>query len=65
MTKPKGFETQAVHAGQEDPDKNTGSRAVPIAATSSFVFDSADHAAAIFSGSVPGNQYGRMHNPTT
>ena len=65
MIKPKAFETQAVHAGQEDPDKDSASRAVAISATSSFVFDSADHAAAVFADLAPGNQYGRMHNPTT
>ncbi len=37
---------------------------VPIHATTSYVFRSADHAAAVFRGDEPGNQYGRMHNPT-
>jgi O-acetylhomoserine/O-acetylserine sulfhydrylase len=62
--RPPGFETLQVHAGQETPDPATRSRAVPIYATSSFVFDSADQAARIFSGEEAGNQYGRMHNPT-
>ncbi len=57
------FETLALHAGQE-PDGTTGARAVPIHATSSYVFESADHAAKLFAGEVAGNQYGRMHNPT-
>jgi O-acetylhomoserine/O-acetylserine sulfhydrylase len=58
------FETLQLHAGQERPDPATGARAVPIYATTSFVFESADHAASVFSGEVEGNQYGRMHNPT-
>ncbi len=59
----RGFETLALHAGQE-PDAATGARAVPIHATSSYVFESAEHAAKLFAGEVAGNQYGRMHNPT-
>jgi O-acetylhomoserine (thiol)-lyase len=59
-----GFDTLQLHAGQEDADAATGARAVPIYATSSYVFDGADHAEAVFSGEVKGNQYGRMHNPT-
>ncbi len=58
------FETLQVHAGQESPDPVTRARAVPIHATSSFLFDSADHAEAVFAGTAPGNQYSRMHNPT-
>jgi O-acetylhomoserine/O-acetylserine sulfhydrylase len=57
------FETLQIHAGQEGVD-GTGARAVPIYATSSFVFESAQHAEEVFSGKVAGNQYGRMHNPT-
>ena len=57
------FETLSVHAGQT-PDPATGSRAVPIYATASFVYESAEHAASLFAGEVAGNQYGRMHNPT-
>jgi O-acetylhomoserine/O-acetylserine sulfhydrylase len=58
------FETLQLHAGQEDSDSATGARAVPIYATSSYIFDSAQHAADIFAGHASGNQYGRMHNPT-
>ena len=58
------FETLQLHAGQEKPDPATGSRAVPIVATSSYCFDSAEHARAVFAGEKTGNQYGRMHNPT-
>lgn len=42
-----GFETLALHAGQI-PDRETGSRAAPLYQTTSFVFDSADHAASLF-----------------
>ena len=59
-----GFETLQLHAGQEAVDPVTRSRAVPIYATSSFTFESAEHAAALFAGEVTGNQYARMHNPT-
>ena len=58
------FATRQVHAGSA-PDPISGSRAQPIHATSSYVFESAEHAAAVFAGDEPGNQYGRMHNPTT
>lgn len=58
------FETLQLHAGQEDTDPATRARAVPIYATSSYTFDSAQHAAELFAGEAPGNQYGRMHNPT-
>ena len=57
------FSTLSVHAGQEK-DTVTGARAVPIYATASYTFESAEHAASLFAGEVPGNQYGRMHNPT-
>lgn len=57
------FSTLSVHAGQE-LDPLTGSRAVPIYATASFTFESAEHAARLFAGEAAGNQYGRMHNPT-
>ena len=59
-----GFATRQVHAGTS-PDPVSGSRAQPIHATSSYVFDDAAHAAALFAGAVPGNQYARMHNPTS
>ena len=64
MTEPLAFETLQLHAGQEHSDALTKARAVPIYATSSYTFDSADHAEALFAGEVTGNQYGRMHNPT-
>ena len=59
-----GFATDQVHAGSA-PDPVSGSRAQPIHATSAFVFEDAAHAAALFAGECQGNQYGRMHNPTT
>ncbi|MDN5344093.1 MAG: O-acetylhomoserine (thiol)-lyase [Clostridia bacterium] len=58
------FATLAVHAGQA-PDPATGALAVPIYQTSSYVFRDADHAAALFALSEPGNIYTRMGNPTT
>ena len=57
------FATLQVHAGQA-PDPATGARAVPIYATAGYAFGSAEEAAAVFAGERPGNQYGRMHNPT-
>lgn len=57
------FETLALHAGT-GADPTTRSRAVPIYATASYTFESAEHAAGLFAGEVAGNQYGRMHNPT-
>ncbi len=59
------FETLQLHAGQEQPDPATGARAVPIYATTSFVFDDCRQAAARFDLSEPGNTYTRMMNPTT
>ena len=56
-------ETLAIHAGQI-PDSATGARALPIYQTSSFVFDSADHAAALFNLQTFGNVYSRLSNPT-
>jgi len=58
-----GFATDQLHAGTR-PDPVTGARAQPIYATSSYVFESAAHAADLFAGSASGNQYARMHNPT-
>lgn len=58
------FDTLQVHAGQE-PDPTTGSRAVPIYQTTSYVFNSADHAANLFALKEPGNIYTRIMNPTT
>jgi O-acetylhomoserine (thiol)-lyase len=56
-------ETLAIHAGQI-PDSSTGARALPIYQTTSFVFDSADHAAALFNLQTFGNVYSRLSNPT-
>ncbi len=58
-----GFETRAVHAGQP-PDPETGSRAMPIYATTAFVFDDAQHAADLFALQTYGNIYSRIGNPT-
>lgn len=58
------FETLQVHAGQE-PDPVTKSRAVPIHQTTSYVFDSAEHAANLFGLREFGNIYTRIMNPTT
>ncbi|AOY75238.1 homocysteine synthase [Clostridium formicaceticum] len=58
------FDTLQVHAGQS-PDPTTGSRAVPIYQTSSYVFNDADHAANLFALKEPGNIYTRIMNPTT
>lgn len=58
------FETLQLHAGQENPDSATGARAVPIYQTTSYVFDSSEHAAARFALQEPGNIYGRLTNPT-
>ena len=61
---PFKFETLALHAGQM-PDPATGARAVPLYQTTSFVFDSADHAASLFNLQTFGNVYTRLSNPTT
>lgn len=58
------FETIQLHGGQT-PDPTTGSRAVPIYQTTSYVFEDADQAAARFSLSENGNIYTRITNPTT
>src|SRR5690606_36659798 len=58
------FETLQVHAGQE-VDPATGSRAVPIYQTTSFVFDSAEHGANLFALKEFGNIYTRIMNSTT
>lgn len=58
------FDTLQVHAGQV-PDPTTGSRAVPIYQTTSYVFHDADHAANLFALKEPGNIYTRLMNPTT
>jgi len=58
-----GFNTLAVHAGAQ-PDPATGARATPIYQTTAFVFEDADHAAALFNLQVFGNIYSRLMNPT-
>lgn len=58
------FETLQLHAGQETPDPATGSRAVPIYQTASYVFNDSAHAAARFALQEPGNIYTRLTNPT-
>jgi O-acetylhomoserine (thiol)-lyase len=58
-----GIETLCLHAGQQ-PDPVTGSRAAPIYQTTSYVFDSADHAASLFNLETFGNVYSRISNPT-
>jgi O-acetylhomoserine (thiol)-lyase len=57
-----GFDTQQLHAGQA-PDPTTGSRAVPIYQTTSYVFHSAEHAANLFALAEPGNIYTRIMEP--
>ncbi len=59
-----GFETLALHGGQE-PDGATNARAVPIYQTTSFVFNDTDHAARLFGLKEFGNIYSRIMNPTT
>jgi len=58
------FETKQIHAGQT-PDRETHARALPIYQTTSYTFDSTDHAAALFGLAEPGNIYTRLMNPTT
>jgi O-acetylhomoserine (thiol)-lyase len=58
-----GIETLCLHAGQI-PDAVTGARAAPIYQTTSFVFDSAEHAASLFNLQTFGNVYSRLSNPT-
>ena len=58
-----GFDTLCLHAGHI-PDAATGARALPIYQTTSFVFDSADHAASLFNLQTFGNVYSRISNPT-
>jgi len=61
--KPPAFETLSLHAGQH-PDPVTGSRAVPIHQTTSYVFQDTDHAAALFNLERAGHIYTRISNPT-
>ncbi len=58
------FETKQLHVGQEQADPVTDARAVPIYATTSYVFHSSDHAADRFGLRDAGNIYGRLTNPT-
>ncbi|MFD1709681.1 O-acetylhomoserine aminocarboxypropyltransferase [Ottowia sp. GY511] len=58
-----GFDTLALHAGAA-PDPSTGARAVPIHLSTSFVFESSDHAAALFNLERSGHVYSRISNPT-
>lgn len=64
MNKEQGDATKSIHAGQT-PDPTTNSRAVPIYQTSSYVFDSSEHAANLFALKEFGNIYTRLQNPTT
>ena len=65
MTEKKlGFSTRSVHAGQE-PDPTTGSRAVPLYQTTSYVFENSQHGADLFNLTRSGNIYTRIMNPTT
>lgn len=67
MTNPEAnwsFETKQIHAGQI-ADSVTRARALPIYQTTSYTFDSTEHAAALFSLAEPGNIYTRLMNPTT
>lgn len=59
-----GLATLGLHVGQEEPDPATGSRAVPIYQTSSYVFKDTDHAANLFALKEFGNIYTRIMNPT-
>lgn len=58
------FETLQLHVGQEQPDPATDARAVPIYATTSYVFQNCEHAAARFDLTDAGNIYGRLTNST-
>ncbi|MCR5881688.1 O-acetylhomoserine aminocarboxypropyltransferase [Rhizobacter sp. J219] len=59
-----GFDTLSLHAGSA-PDPATGARALPIYLSTSFVFESSDHAAALFNMERSGHVYSRISNPTT
>ena len=63
-TRKYGFTTRQLHAGQQ-PDPTTGSRAVPIYQTTSYIFRDTDHAARLFALEEAGNIYTRIMNPTT
>lgn len=64
MTKQLKFETLQLHVGQEEADSATGSRAVPIYATTSYVFENSQQAANRFALTEGGNIYTRLMNPT-
>ena len=64
MSTPQGLGTKALHAGQA-PDPTTGSRAVPLYQTTSYVFRDTEHAANLFALKELGNIYTRIMNPTT
>ena len=59
-----GFETRQLHIGQEEADPTTDARAVPIYATTAYVFHDFQHAADRFGLRDAGNIYGRLTNPT-
>ena len=61
---PYRFETDQLHAGHEDGDPHTGARAVPIYASTSFMFDDTAHGARLFALEELGNIYSRIQNPT-
>src|SRR6476661_1999036 len=60
-----GLGTRAIHVGQEAAAPGTNARAVPIYQTTSYVFDSPEHAASLFGLQAFGNIYTRIMNPTT
>ncbi|MFZ5626578.1 MAG: PLP-dependent transferase, partial [Bacillota bacterium] len=64
MHKKPGFDTIALHGGQQ-PDPATGARAVPIYQTTSYCFRDSQHAADLFALKEAGNIYTRIMNPTT
>ena len=64
MSDDRGFETDALHVGQEEPDPATGARALPIYQTTSYVFEDAEDAAQQFALEKPGHIYSRLMNPT-
>lgn len=65
MNRQYRFETLQVHVGQENADPATDSRAVPIYATTSYIFKDSAQAAGRFALSEPGNIYSRLMNPTS
>jgi O-acetylhomoserine (thiol)-lyase len=60
----RGFETNALHVGQEQPESHANARAPPIYQTTSYVFEGAEDAAAQFGLEKPGHIYSRLMNPT-